>query len=483
MMLNDTSPYSFIDYIVRILPIQDGRYKVTYGLKLFNTNQSYETSLSEFDLQAQAELIEIIKDLVVDAERITPEQLKSLGQKLYGILFEPNELRNHYQDTIKLLRTISAGVCLCLQIEAPELAALPWEYLYDNDYLANSSRRTLVRQLPPVLSAQIGEQEKLKILFVNAEGTVVNSATYDWFGAQIKEVKKALGQSVISKSIKSESFKTFKDKLKKYNPHMLHLVAHGVFSANEANRGGSIRIGGEEEEPVSAVEFANVLKECKNLRLVVLSVCKSSMLTETNFDSTKLDIYASVAATLLKNDIPAVVAMQYNIGADTAKSFMACFYTALASGDKSLQEALALARNQLITSHETNAEWGVPTLIFREGADDLFVRLTPKRSARELKETLEVSQENFKKVITTNLSTVITTLRDADLSEHEQSVLTYGVEKFLTEFVVFQEQITQFSVKLNVAGQSEDVSKDTPATEGNFSRNASIEAEQMVESS
>ena len=76
--------------------------------------------------------------------------LKDFGGKLYGAVFQ-DELRDALQRSLSLTRAQQAGLRLRLRLaDTPELAELPWEFLYDprhNRFLAQSRRTPLVRYL------------------------------------------------------------------------------------------------------------------------------------------------------------------------------------------------------------------------------------------------------------------------------------------------------------------------------------------------
>ncbi len=60
------------------------------------------------------------------------ETVKAFGRELFEALL-PSEVRSRYRTSLNKARDEGKGLRLRLRIEAPELAALPWEYLYDED--------------------------------------------------------------------------------------------------------------------------------------------------------------------------------------------------------------------------------------------------------------------------------------------------------------------------------------------------------------
>jgi len=76
--------------------------------------------------------------------------LKDFGGKLYGAVFK-DEVRDVLSRSLSLTRAPRMGMRLRLRLtDTPELAELPWEFLYDrrlNRFLAQSRRTPLVRYL------------------------------------------------------------------------------------------------------------------------------------------------------------------------------------------------------------------------------------------------------------------------------------------------------------------------------------------------
>ena len=63
--------------------------------------------------------------------RISEEQIYKLGSRLSDLLL-PGVIRGRLEDSLRTVREREKGLRLRLIIEAPELAVMPWEYLYLN---------------------------------------------------------------------------------------------------------------------------------------------------------------------------------------------------------------------------------------------------------------------------------------------------------------------------------------------------------------
>jgi hypothetical protein len=147
-----------------------------------------------------------------------------------------------------------------------------------------------------------------------------------------------------------------------WRPHVLHFIGHGDLKDNQ----GCLALvkDGEEEAWYNAREFAALFNGWRP-RLVVLQACQSA-LPPTGPGLMTGSGFMSLAAYLMERDIPAVVAMQYEIGNDCATEFAAGFYEALAKGleiDMAVQEG----RWKISWSTELDVRWtkrafGTPVL-------------------------------------------------------------------------------------------------------------------------
>lgn len=162
-----------------------------------------------------------------------------------------------------------------------------------------------------------------------------------------------------------------------WRPHVLHFIGHGDLKDNQ----GCLALvkDGEEEAWYNAVEFAALFNGWRP-RLVVLQACQSALPpTGPGF--------MSLAACLMARNIPAVVAMQYEIGNDCATEFAAGFYEALTKG-KEIDMAVQEGRWKISWSTELDVRWkerhfGAPVL-FMLSPDCIIHPVSPvSRQVRE----------------------------------------------------------------------------------------------------
>jgi CHAT domain-containing protein len=73
------------------------------------------------------------------------------------------------------------------------------------------------------------------------------------------------------------------------------------------------------------MQFTTALQDHHSLRLVVLNACEGARISPE-------DPFSGVAQTLVRESIPAVIAMQFEITDDAAVAFAEDFYRATAQG-------------------------------------------------------------------------------------------------------------------------------------------------------
>ena len=115
--------------------------------------------------------------------------------------------------------------------------------------------------------------------------------------------------------------------------------------------------------PVSGHYLGTLLHDEKSLRLAVLNACEGAR-TSTS------DPYAGTAQQLVRQGIPAVIAMQFEVSERTAATLSREFYRSLAD-NYPVDAALAEARKAIYTQGQ-DIEWGIPVLYMRSPDGHLF---------------------------------------------------------------------------------------------------------------
>ena len=282
------------------------------------------------DGQVALDLTEIELALqLVEQERTNETLLKGLGGRLYDGLFPPG-VHAHLRATAAVAGALGLGVRLRLILEPPELAALPWELMYDaqtNTFLANSTQSAVSRyiRVPQAQRASAEASPPLKILVVISSPHDYQPADLDADEALLRD---ALAEQLAAGRVEMDVIKRatvgeINQALRARPYNIVHYLGHGLFREDtgyivlEDDDGGARFV---EEET-----FSNFFLGNRSLGLVVLTACQGAMTSPHR-------ALAGIAPRLVARGIPAVIAMQYRIALDTARLFSNEFYRTLALG-------------------------------------------------------------------------------------------------------------------------------------------------------
>jgi len=125
--------------------------------------------------------------------------------------------------------------------------------------------------------------------------------------------------------------------------------------------------------PVRGQFLGAILRDHDSLRLAILNACEGARQSDQ-------DPFSGIAQSLCQQRLPAVVAMQFEISDDAAKTFAEEFYKAVAEGYP-VDAAVSEARKALFTGR-FGQEWATPVLYMRPSSGVLFnVQQEPKPQA------------------------------------------------------------------------------------------------------
>jgi hypothetical protein len=297
--------------------------------------------------------------------------IKAFGDRLYRALFH-EDLRVSLERSLSEAAAKGAGLRLRLRLsDTPELADLPWEFLYDqarNRFACLSDRTPLVRFLEvPDPPRPLLVSPPLRVLVMISSPRDSRFAQLD-VEQEWTKLHRALGGLEQASLVRLERLETatlaaLRQRLRRDDWHVLHFIGHGGFDSHaqdglvvlEDMAGGS--------RLVSAQALAVPLHNHDPLRLVVLNACEGARADPT-------DPFAGTAQTLIQQGIPAVVAMQFEITDLAAIALTSELYGAVADGYP-LDAALSQAR-QAIYTDVSEIEWATPVLYLRAPDGRIF---------------------------------------------------------------------------------------------------------------
>ena len=295
------------------------------------------------------------------------ELAKTFGGRLFSAVMV-GRVGELYRAAFAEARAAGSGLRLTLSLtDAPELAAVPWEYLYDEPaFLSISTWTPVVRYLDlPKPRRALEVQLPLRILGI--VGTPWDAETLNTAVEQgrLEDALRPLidAGAVTLDWLEEVNLLALARKLRPDTYHVLHFIGHGGF--DDASGEGAVLFedSAGRGRLVSGDQLGTVLADKVSLRLVVLNSCEGA---RTSLD----DPFSGVAASLVRREIPAVIGMQFEITDRAAVLFAGEFYAMLAAG-RSVDSAVTEAR-LAIFADQNDVEWGTPVLFMRVADGQLF---------------------------------------------------------------------------------------------------------------
>lgn len=155
------------------------------------------------------------------------------------------------------------------------------------------------------------------------------------------------------------------------NPQIVHLLCHGERSDTGRGIRYSLLLASPDgnPQPVSAHSLTQVLMLARNLQLVVLQACHAGGASPARASGSACGDQGveSVALSLIRAGVPAVIAMQGEIAQQAASTFIRTCYTELANG-ASIEMAVTAGRIVMSVLGDA-ADWSLPVLY--QGSDRL----------------------------------------------------------------------------------------------------------------
>lgn len=327
-----------------------------------------ELELENFLLRLGQTRHALVRDVrLADSEEA--QSPKRFGQRLFTAVFA-NEVQACLRSSQDTATRQGARLRLRLHLtDAPELAALPWEYLYHASlkrFLALSAETPVVRYLDlPDLILPMTVTTPLRLLVLIASPTDYPQLDVEQEWARLKAALAELERRglLVIERVEDARLAVLQQRLRQQDYHILHFIGHGGFDAQTQE--GILLLEGQAErgQPVSGQDLGTLLHDHRALRLVVLNACQGGR-------SAVKDPFAGVAQSLVQQRIPAVVAMQFEITDQAAVVFAQEFYSALAD-NYPVDAALTEAR-KAIFAQGNKIEWGTPVLYMRAPDGQLF---------------------------------------------------------------------------------------------------------------
>jgi hypothetical protein len=363
---------SRFDFELQIdLPRAAGIYPVLARAPAGEVATTLQWSVTSAELDHQ---LAVIKEKVLVSSAVTrraptedERPVRDLGQRLFETLIA-DDVRALYVASRQRAREDGGVLRLVLRVRPPELARLPWEFLFDpsqQDYLGLT--------LPLVRSPQVlAPRQPLRVATpLRILGMVARPGDQHALdtGEEQKRLQTALADLERERQVELEwvtgqTYRDLEDALDNGPWHVFHFIGHGGY--DRAADEGVLALADEtgRTQPIGADDISRLLAEHHPLRLVVLNACDTGR-------GSALDTFSSTAAALIRREVPAVVAMQFEITDSAAIRFAQTFYQNVAKR-RPVDDSVMRARRALRLAKKDTLEWGTPVLYLRAPDGHIF---------------------------------------------------------------------------------------------------------------
>jgi hypothetical protein len=320
-------------------------------------------------------------NVLVPADR---EEALALGRLLFDALVS-GKIAGRYEALDERARLEKKGIRVRLSVLAPELVVVPWELVYDDRkrrHVALSTETPLTRYLPmPQPISRLDAELPLRILAMGVSPSGYGRLD---LGREREHLDQAFREPrsrglIRDTWVEGTSVDALRQHVSRGPWHVFHFAGHGGFDVDRQE--GYLVFGADGAAKIYASDLELLLQDESSIRLVVLNCCDGAL-------GSRRDALSSLAATLTRAGIPAVIAMQQAIPDEAAIDFARVFYDGIARGS-AVDEALGEARKAMAIGR-TGVAWSLPVLYLRSPDGALFkfrksgAPVTPRAAAPEV---------------------------------------------------------------------------------------------------
>jgi tetratricopeptide (TPR) repeat protein len=292
---------------------------------------------------------------------IETADLQAFGAQLFNALFQ-GPIRDLY---LSVLASQGRAFRYRLIIDAPEIARLPWELLYDPDRrLFLALERSIVRGVSTAEPTQpLRVKPPLRILIAASFPTdlvaVEGQYEIDSLLHELADLIRRKDAEVVP--LLNASLRTLQNALREAavqgRPyHVLHIIAHGYHDPDIHQTFLVLEDEQGQSQLVDPDALVHVLRPF-DLKLIYLNGCDTAALSA-------FDIGRGFAPALMAIGTPAVIGMQVAIWDRTAQRLAQDFYAALAD-NQAVDQALLGARQLVPATARHGATIAIPVCYLR----------------------------------------------------------------------------------------------------------------------
>jgi TonB family protein len=362
------------DFDLQITPAGENKYRVHVNGPTGQASVDFVLPFTDVDVGNFLGRIGQVRRSVRRSDAPELRAAKDFGSKLFSAVFA-GELIAQLRSSVEQSLNQDRGLRIRLRLtDAPALADLPWEFLYDaaqNHFLTTSTETPLVRFLDrPQRIAPLRATLPLRVLVVIASPRNLKrlDAEGEWERLQEALADLLRAGHIVLELLPSATLDALRVRARGAPFHIFHFIGHGGF--DNVAQDGVLQFEDESgmSHPVRGELLGMQLHDHRSLRLAVLNACEGAR-------SSRQDPFSGVAQSLLQQRVPAVIAMQFEISDAAAKVFAREFYCAIAEGNP-VDAAVCESRKALF-NEDFGQEWATPVLYMRSQEGLLFELQAP----------------------------------------------------------------------------------------------------------
>lgn len=304
--------------------------------------------LDDYDFM---DLVDYLRDLVGRSDDAVV-----LGKKMRELLF-PGQVWNLFFASRASVKGQGKGLRIRLRIDPPELSNLPWEYCYHDTFrfFALQRETPMVRYIAQPFGAEaLIAPNPMKVLLAIAAPTDQAALSVDEEEKRVTNILSLLGDRAQVTVLRNATPARVQGALAA-KPHVFHFIGHGMIQ-DDGKGALAFENAARQTQAMDADQMMILLGDA-GVKVVVLNACKTAA-------SDARDAMMGVAPALVQAEIPAVIAMQFNVPDRTALGFTRDLYRFLAAGYP-LDAAVTEMRIGAYIGSGDKYFWGIPALFMR----------------------------------------------------------------------------------------------------------------------
>ncbi len=323
-------------YTYRILVSNDKRVQVQ---KFDFRNQFIGEDSGDFRYQEKVtQEVKELLEITLKNELNNSDKSRLLGEALFDVLFDDGLCRDFVAFHTQVVRENEQLLRVELKIDEqsmPDVMSLPWEFMCvprrfnaNPIWLATSPNLVFSRYRSQRIAAkpiQLNKNERLRIALVVSAPKNLDPVAYEKVQDELKNLDNREVRIELLPVINPASPHAINAVLEK-EPHIFHFIGHGRLKNENHQEIGQIAFVDQlgDARWVNADYFSNLFDRHRP-GVVMLQACEGGMLSASQ-------AFVGVASRVLQQNIPVVVAMQYEVTNSTANRFSRRFYEELAKG-------------------------------------------------------------------------------------------------------------------------------------------------------